>query len=106
MIVFSIFRNLDMYMKYKFLWYLLVVNTCCEFVFGSHFYRKTNISDDNGYPKTKSYNYFLESKRLEMKEKVKEMFYFGYDNYMKYAFPLDELNPIYCTGRGPDKANP
>ena len=34
------------------------------------------------------------------------MFYFGYNNYMKHAFPLDELNPIYCSGRGPDKENP
>ena len=34
------------------------------------------------------------------------MFYFGYDNYMAYAFPEDELNPIYCRGRGPDYHNP
>ena len=36
----------------------------------------------------------------------KEMFYHGYDNYMRYAFPLDELNPVECTGRGPDTNNP
>ncbi len=29
-----------------------------------------------------------------------------YDNYMKYAFPLDELNPLECSGRGPDHDNP
>ena len=52
------------------------------------------------------YNDFPEATRLKMKQKAKEMFYFGYDNYMKHAFPLDELNPIYCTGRGPDKENP
>lgn len=34
------------------------------------------------------------------------MFEFGYDNYMKYAFPLDELDPIHCRGRGPDYLNP
>nr|CAB3240820.1 ER degradation-enhancing alpha-mannosidase-like protein 1 [Phallusia mammillata] len=34
------------------------------------------------------------------------MFYFGYDSYMKYAFPQDELNPIDCSGRGPDVLNP
>jgi mannosidase alpha-like ER degradation enhancer 1 len=34
------------------------------------------------------------------------MFTFGYDSYMKYAFPLDELDPIHCTGRGPDYENP
>ncbi|XP_066910395.1 ER degradation-enhancing alpha-mannosidase-like protein 1 [Clytia hemisphaerica] len=51
------------------------------------------------------YSYFPEDERLRMKNKVKDMFYFGYNNYMKYAFPLDELNPIFCTGRGPDKEN-
>ncbi|XP_052226391.1 ER degradation-enhancing alpha-mannosidase-like protein 1 [Dreissena polymorpha] len=34
------------------------------------------------------------------------MFYFGYDNYMKHAYPMDELDPIHCTGRGPDYDNP
>ena len=34
-----------------------------------------------------------------MLEKAKEMFSFGYDSYMKYAFPMDELDPIHCTGR-------
>lgn len=54
----------------------------------------------------KDYEYFSENDRLHMKDKVKEMFYFGYDNYMKHAFPLDELNPIHCSGRGPDKERP
>lgn len=26
------------------------------------------------------------------------MFYHGFDNYMEYAFPLDELRPMSCTG--------
>ncbi len=30
------------------------------------------------------------------------MFSFAYNNYMEFAFPLDELDPIHCTGRGPD----
>ncbi|EDO46917.1 predicted protein [Nematostella vectensis] len=34
------------------------------------------------------------------------MFYFGYESYMRYAFPHDELDPIHCTGRGPDRKNP
>ncbi|KAJ7326047.1 ER degradation-enhancing alpha-mannosidase-like protein 1 [Desmophyllum pertusum] len=34
------------------------------------------------------------------------MFYFGYDNYMNFAFPKDELDPIHCTGRGPDYDDP
>ena len=34
------------------------------------------------------------------------MFTFAYDSYMKHAFPKDELDPIHCTGRGPDLADP
>ncbi|KAI8849007.1 glycoside hydrolase [Chytridium lagenaria] len=34
------------------------------------------------------------------------MFYHGYDNYLKHAFPKDELNPILCSGRGPDYSDP
>ena len=41
-----------------------------------------------------------------MLEESRKMFYHGYDNYMKHAFPLDELNPIDCNGRGPDYAHP
>ncbi|CAG0912538.1 unnamed protein product [Notodromas monacha] len=52
------------------------------------------------------YSYFAESERLRMVQAAKEMFYFGYDNYMTHAFPLDELNPILCSGRGPDYENP
>ena len=52
------------------------------------------------------YGNFPESDRLEMLEESRKMFQFGYDNYMKHAFPKDELNPIFCTGRGPDYENP
>ncbi|XP_068598885.1 ER degradation-enhancing alpha-mannosidase-like protein 1 [Brachionichthys hirsutus] len=52
------------------------------------------------------YSSFPDALRSEMKAMAKEMFYFGYDNYMKYAFPEDELNPIDCQGRGPDVQNP
>ncbi|ODM99933.1 ER degradation-enhancing alpha-mannosidase-like protein 1 [Orchesella cincta] len=52
------------------------------------------------------YGSFTEKMRLEMLEEVKKMFYFGYDGYMKYAFPMDELDPIHCVGRGPDHENP
>ncbi|CAD5224389.1 unnamed protein product [Bursaphelenchus xylophilus] len=34
------------------------------------------------------------------------MFYYGYENYMKHAFPMDELDPIHCVGRGHDYDNP
>ncbi|XP_023661239.1 ER degradation-enhancing alpha-mannosidase-like protein 1 isoform X1 [Paramormyrops kingsleyae] len=54
----------------------------------------------------KKYSSFPDKLKAEMRGMAKEMFYFGYDNYMKYAFPDDELNPIDCQGRGPDVLNP
>eukprot|EP00039_Didymoeca_costata_P008846 m.117669 g.117669 ORF g.117669 m.117669 type:complete len:532 (-) comp14256_c0_seq1:67-1662(-) len=43
----------------------------------------------------------------KLRDYAKGMFQFGYDNYMRHAFPLDELDPIHCTGRGvdPDASN-
>lgn len=29
---------------------------------------------------------------------VKEMFYHGYDNYLRHAYPYDELKPQSCKG--------
>ena len=54
----------------------------------------------------KKYAVFTESERLEMLEETKKMFQHGYDNYMRHAFPLDELNPLDCAGRGPDTEHP
>lgn len=54
----------------------------------------------------RKYGSFPDELRLQLREEAREMFYFGYNNYMKYAFPMDELNPIMCSGRGPDYANP
>ncbi len=34
------------------------------------------------------------------------MFYHGFDNYMKYAYPEDELKPISCGPLTRDRANP
>lgn len=34
-----------------------------------------------------------------LKEEVKDMFYHAYNNYMRYAFPKDELRPISCSGQ-------
>lgn len=62
------------------------------------------LQTSEGY--SKKYGSFNDSQRLLMKEEARKMFQFGYDNYLKYAFPKDELNPIYCTGRGPDYENP
>jgi len=80
---------------------LLVTLTC--FVFPTisiqRFWEEFN-------PYGKKYGYFSENDRIEMLEATKRMFQFGYDNYIKYAFPEDELNPIYCSGRGHDHDNP
>lgn len=54
----------------------------------------------------RKYGFFPLALKQQMKNSAKEMFDFGYDNYMKYAFPEDELNPIDCLGRGPDVLNP
>jgi uncharacterized protein (DUF924 family) len=63
----------------------------------------TRISHEERY---QHYLYFSRSERLQYREKAREMFQFGYDNYMKYAFPQDELDPIHCEGRGPDNERP
>ncbi|KAF9914216.1 alpha mannosidase-like protein [Lobosporangium transversale] len=47
-----------------------------------------------------------ESRRLQLREEAKKMFMHGYQGYLDYAFPMDELNPVACSGRGPDRANP
>jgi hypothetical protein len=52
------------------------------------------------------YRYFSRSDRLQYRDKARDMFQFAYDNYMKYAFPQDELDPIHCRGRGPDSERP
>ena len=75
---------------------VLIVNTgvlCTE-------RRSWGIADDS------KYSYFDDRRRLEMLEATRHMFYFGYDSYMTHAFPKDELDPIHCTGRGPDYDNP
>ncbi len=41
-----------------------------------------------------------------MLEETRKMFIFGYDMYIRHAFPKDELDPIHCTGRGPDYEHP
>lgn len=46
------------------------------------------------------------AERQDALREAREMFYFGYENYMSYAFPADELDPIHCTGRGHDHGNP
>ncbi|KAG6837560.1 hypothetical protein H0H93_007741 [Arthromyces matolae] len=45
-------------------------------------------------------------RKLATREKIRELWYHGFDNYMTYAFPMDELTPLSCTGQGPDWGNP
>ncbi|XP_051776978.1 ER degradation-enhancing alpha-mannosidase-like protein 1 [Erpetoichthys calabaricus] len=66
----------------------------------------TSYFEDSHDEYAKKYSSFPENLKAKMKDMAKAMFYFGYDNYMKYAFPEDELNPIDCEGRGPDAKNP
>lgn len=42
----------------------------------------------------------------EMRLEAEHMFYHGFDNYMKHAFPEDELKPISCRPLTRDRANP
>ncbi|KAK7534593.1 glycosyl hydrolase family 47-domain-containing protein [Phyllosticta citricarpa] len=41
-----------------------------------------------------------------LKQETTDIFYHGYDNYMKYAFPEDELRPLSCSSLTRDRANP
>ncbi|KAJ6516008.1 alpha mannosidase-like protein [Mycena sanguinolenta] len=36
----------------------------------------------------------------------RSLWYHGFNNYMTFAFPLDELRPLSCTGQGPDWDHP
>uniref|UniRef100_A0A7M4F3L8 alpha-1,2-Mannosidase n=1 Tax=Crocodylus porosus TaxID=8502 RepID=A0A7M4F3L8_CROPO len=44
--------------------------------------------------------------RAQLRDAARGMFAFGYDGYMHHAFPHDELDPIHCRGRGPDRRDP
>ena len=39
-----------------------------------------------------------EDEQQKLLEKVREMFYHGYDNYITNAFPEGDLNPLSCRG--------
>ncbi|XP_018021975.1 ER degradation-enhancing alpha-mannosidase-like protein 1 [Hyalella azteca] len=54
----------------------------------------------------RKYGKMSDDEQQNLLQATKEMFYFGYRNYMKYAYPEDELDPIHCAGRGHDHANP
>lgn len=44
--------------------------------------------------------------RARLRDAARGMFVFGYDSYMRHAFPRDELDPLHCRGRGPDRHDP
>uniref|UniRef100_A0A0X3PN84 alpha-1,2-Mannosidase n=1 Tax=Schistocephalus solidus TaxID=70667 RepID=A0A0X3PN84_SCHSO len=56
-------------------------------------------------PEELSGKLFTHVDKKKMLTKVREMFDFSFTNYMRHAYPLDELDPIHCTGRGYDFAN-
>lgn len=62
-------------------------------------------SDDDEYEQRYSRS-FPPHLRSQLRDAARSMFVFGYDNYMAHAFPQDELNPIECRGRGPDRTDP
>ncbi|XP_072276557.1 ER degradation-enhancing alpha-mannosidase-like protein 1 [Pyxicephalus adspersus] len=66
-------------------------------------YGRFHLADDEY---GRRYSSFPAALRRHMRERARDMFSFAYDNYMTYAFPEDELNPILCRGRGPDTMNP
>ncbi|EEH18851.2 hypothetical protein PABG_01170 [Paracoccidioides brasiliensis Pb03] len=42
----------------------------------------------------------------ELRKETEQMFYHGYENYMKHAFPEDELKPVSCGPLTRDRGNP
>lgn len=85
-------------------WSLLCLATCTQTSPSSHQTSSLVSSLFESKPGhfDKMFGTFDESERLQMLQLAQETFSFAYDNYMKHAFPADELNPIYCNGRGPD----
>ncbi|KAF7433136.1 alpha mannosidase-like protein [Pleurotus ostreatus] len=55
---------------------------------------------------TSSYDPWTTQRKIAVRERTRQLWYHGFDNYMTFAFPLDELSPLSCTGRGPDWDNP
>ncbi|KAJ7781324.1 alpha mannosidase-like protein [Mycena metata] len=66
---------------------------------GSHCLSNASVSplSSNGWTK---------ERKVAVREKTRNLWYHGFDNYMNFAFPLDELAPLSCTGQGPDWDHP
>ncbi|KAF2801661.1 seven-hairpin glycosidase [Mytilinidion resinicola] len=41
-----------------------------------------------------------------LRQETRDIFYHGYDNYMRHAFPEDELRPLSCAPLTRDRENP
>ncbi|GJJ07502.1 hypothetical protein Clacol_001704 [Clathrus columnatus] len=41
------------------------------------------------------------SRKLAFREKVRDLWLHAFENYMQNAYPMDELRPLSCIGRGP-----
>ena len=91
-------------MKHKYRSTCITV-TVILFILKPHYSHSYNFNHEWD-PFHSKYSHFSEKERLQMVEESRSMFQFGYDNYMKHAFPEDELNPIDCCGRGADHENP
>lgn len=74
-------------------------------------FNQSLINSSTPYPFRKKSEFDLKYEKLSVeevriaREQSREMFYFGYENYLKHAFPMDELDPIHCVGRGHDHVN-
>ncbi|KAJ6509896.1 alpha mannosidase-like protein [Mycena vitilis] len=67
---------------------------------GSKWINDTNASPLHGHPG------WTTQRKLAAREKTRELWYHGFNHYMSFAFPLDELAPLSCTGQGPDWDHP
>lgn len=94
---------------------LFLLSMCALLSVGSLATDEHRFPDQNQFPYhvfgangwyDRKYGRFSDQQRTEGLRMARHMFQFGYDSYMKYAFPKDELNPIDCNGRGPDVDNP
>src|SRR5271163_1485964 len=47
-----------------------------------------------------------QSDKLSDRREAEDLFYHGFDNYMKHAIPEDELRPISCRPLTRDRENP
>ncbi|KAG0241136.1 alpha mannosidase-like protein [Actinomortierella wolfii] len=77
-----------------------------RYVHGQQYFRPLPpILNSSQAPGTIVSERMTEARRLELRQEAKQMFIDGYQAYLDHAFPLDELNPVACKGRGSDKSN-